>query len=228
MTASERTLSRRTSLRAYVDGVDWSGFRAAVSLHAHTSYSRAVLSDLPQYISRIPLVGARFERELDEHRAQQTVVDFAKGWWHPPLGPKAVFDSEAAQIDRRFGLDSLISLSDHDDIAAGLDLQRLFANGRAPISIEWTVPYAEGFFHLGVHNLPPASAGDWFARLSDFTSARGGDSLADILDGLRAADPLIVFNHPLWDLAGVGERTHTVRLREFLDAYGSRVDALEI
>src|SRR5262249_3007142 len=125
MQASNRTLSRRTSLRAYVDGVDWSGFRAAVSLHAHTSYSREVLSDLPQYIRRIPGVGAGFERELDDHLAQDTVVDFTKGWWHPPLGPKAVFESEAAQIDRRFGVDSLISLSDHDDISAGVDLQRL-------------------------------------------------------------------------------------------------------
>jgi hypothetical protein len=228
MPLSDRTLSRRTSLRAFVDGVSWSGYSAAVSLHAHTSYSREVLSDLPVYASRIPIVGALLERELDDCRARSAAVDFTKGWWHPPVGPRAVFESEAAQIDRRFGLDSFVSVTDHDDIAAGLELQRLFAPRRAPISVEWTVPFAEGFFHLGVHNLPPASAAEWLARLSAFTARSGGESLPDLLEGLHRADVLIVFNHPWWDLAGIGERTHAVRLREFLDAHQSRLHALEI
>jgi hypothetical protein len=90
------------------------------------------------------------------------------------------------------------------------------------------VPYAEGFFHLGVHNLPPASAAQWFARLTDFTCGRSAEPLGDLLDGLHAAHVLTVFNHPLWDLAGVGERTHATRLREFLDVYQSRLHALEI
>lgn len=228
MPLTGRTLSRRTSLRAFVDGASWSGYSAAVSLHAHTSHSREVLTDFPRYISWIPFVGARFEREIDQRRAREAAVDFTKGWWHPPVGPRAVFESETAQIDRRFGLDSFVSVSDHDDIAAGLELQRLFATGRAPISVEWTVPFAEGFFHLGVHNLPPPSAAEWFARLSTFTAGHTGDTLSDLLEGLHRADTLIVFNHPWWDLAGVGERTHALRLREFLDAHQSRLHALEI
>jgi hypothetical protein len=35
-----------------------------VSLHAHTSYSREVLADLPRYLVQIPFVGSRVEREL--------------------------------------------------------------------------------------------------------------------------------------------------------------------
>jgi hypothetical protein len=228
MPLSDRTLSRRTSLRAFAAGVDWRGFRAAVSLHAHTWHSRETLADLPLYVSRIPIVGPRFGRALDPRRCGEADVDITKGWWHPPVSSRAVFESEAAQIDWRFGIDSLVSVTDHDDINAGIELQRLFAARRAPISFEWTVPYAEGFFHLGVHNLPPASASEWFARLSAFTSRRGAESLRDILDALHAADVLIVFNHPLWDLAEVGERVHAMRLREFLDICEPRLHALEI
>ena len=220
-----RTLTRCTTLRAYVDGVDWSAFRTAVSLHSHTRHSREVLSDLPVYIRRIPVVGSRIDRELNDRHA---AIDLAKGWWHPPVSPRQVFDSEIAQIERRFGLDSMVSVTDHDEIAANLELQRLFAARRAPISCEWTVPVHEGFFHLGIHDLPPERAADWFARLIAFFAGRPGDRLRDILDDLHAAGTLIVFNHPLWDLAGVGESTHATWLREFLDAYGSRLHALEI
>src|SRR5258708_19387717 len=99
---SDPTLLRHTSLRAFAAGADWKPFRAAVSLHAHTHHSREVLSDLPAYIRRIPIVGARFERQLEARRAQNQNVDFTKGWWHPPVSPREVFESEARQIDRRF------------------------------------------------------------------------------------------------------------------------------
>jgi hypothetical protein len=224
---SDRSLLRHTSLRAFAEGADWHSFRAVVSLHAHTCYSSESLIDLPRYIHRIPLVGPRFERELDERRARDLVIDFSRGWWHPPLGPREVFDSEAAQIDRRFGLDAIVSVSDHDDIRAGLDLQRLFAARRAPVSVEWTVPWHDGYFHVGVHDLPPASADDWFARLSAHT-AGAGEPLGVLLDALHAAGFLIVLNHPLWDLAAVGEALHVARLREFLDGYHSRIHAVEI
>ncbi len=44
------------------------------------------------------------------------------------------------------------------------------------------------------------------------------------------ADPatLIVLNHPLWDLAGVGGPRHTTLLRRFLSEHGRRIHALEV
>ena len=222
-----RTLTPRTTLRAYAANVDWSTFRCAVSLHAHTQHSCEVLSDLPACISRIPVIGPRVGRGL-ERRVAAEPLDLARGWWHPPVTPRQVFESEASQIDRRFGLDSLVSLTDHDQIAAGLEARRLFAGRRAPISIEWTVPDHDGFFHLGVHDLPEATAGDWLARLAAFTHGVGADVLRDILGDLRTSGALLVFNHPMWDLAGVGERTHARRLREFLDRHQRHLDALEL
>jgi len=226
--AVARTLAPRTTLRAYAREADWSGFRSVVSLHAHTCYSREVLSDLPPYISRIPIVGPRFVRELEGRRAEDDAIDLARGWWHPPVTPRELFESECRQIDRSFGLDSMVSITDHDEIAAGLDVRRLYAPGRSPISVEWTVPWAEGFFHLGIHDLPEPDARAWFARLAAFTERRSTESLREILDDLYDAGILIVFNHPQWDLACVGDRTHTQRMREFLDLYASRLHALEI
>ena len=223
-----RTLTPRTTLRAYACNVDWSVFRSAVSLHAHTHHSCEVLSDLPAYISRIPVVGPRFDRELERRRVADEPLDFAKGWWHPPVTAREVFESETAQIDHRFGLDSLVSLTDHDQIAAGLEARRLFAGHRAPISVEWTVPDHDGFFHLGVHDLPEHEATGWLERLAAFTRREGADDLGDILADLRTRGVLIVFNHPMWDLAGIGERIHVRRLREFLDNHQKRLDAFEL
>jgi hypothetical protein len=228
MPLSGKTLSRRTSLRAFASGVDWQSFRSAVSLHAHTSHSRETLSDLPPYIHSIPIIGDRFRRELDERRAQQMSIDFSKGWWHPPATPREVFDSETGQIDRRFGLDSIVSVTDHDDINAGIELRRLFAAGRSPVSFEWTVPFGTGFFHLGIHDLPAGDESRWFARLEAFTADRRTEPLGLILRDLHAAGVLVVFNHPLWDLAGVGPSLHTAHLREFLDEHQAYVHALEI
>jgi hypothetical protein len=229
MPTSHLALPRRTSLRAFVDGADWSSFRAAVSLHAHTSYSRETLSDLPAYTRQIPVIGQRLTRRLGgRRRSAEPTVDLTKGWWNPPASPRVVFESEAAQIDQRFGLDSMVSITDHDDIAAGIELQTLFAARRAPVSVEWTVPYAEGYFHLGVHHLPQNSAVEWLSRLSAFTGGRRGETIRDLLDALHRVGSLVVFNHPWWDLAAIGERLHALRLRQFIDAYQPWLHAVEI
>ncbi len=216
------SLPHRTTLRAYADTADWTRFTTAVSLHAHTSYSREVMSDLPRYIAKIPFVAGRFKRSSAD-------VDFSRGWWHPPIDARGVFESEVAQIEQRFGLASIVSLTDHDDIAAGLDVQRLYATSRAPISFEWTVPYGPGFFHFGVHNLPPVSAREWFRRLSAFTRDPRPGELDDILDNLNGVPGLLlVFNHPMWDLACVGDQVHVDLLRQFLLEHGPMMHALEI
>jgi hypothetical protein len=186
------------------------------------------MSDIPAYITRIPILGARFESAVDRRRGTDLAVDFSKGWWHPPISPRALFDSEAAQIDQRFGLRSIVSLTDHDDISGGLELQRWFAPERAPVSFEWTVPFRTGYFHLGVHGLPRPAASDWYTRLASFTAGTSHETLTDILQALIAAGVLVVFNHPLWDLAAVGEEAHASALRAFLDDHQRLLHAVEI
>src|SRR5262245_33398009 len=114
----------RTSLSEFGDQ-DYSRFASGVSLHAHTLYSRETLDDLPRYLAQIPLVGRVLERELRACADRAgSGLDFSKAWWRPPMTPRAVFESEVAQIEDRFSLSALVSVSDHDNIAAGLDLQQ--------------------------------------------------------------------------------------------------------
>src|SRR5262245_16442551 len=220
----------KATVREYAGGDTASGFHAGVSLHAHTHYSREVLADLPAYILRVPLVAGCYQRERRayvEREGQE--VDFTKGWWHPPVGPRGVFESEARQIEDRLGLPPLVSITDHDNISAGVDLQWFYAHRCAPISFEWTVPYGRGYFHLGVHNLPADAATAWFDRLAAFTARRSGDTLGDLLADLnRQPGILVVFNHPCWDLADVGADEHTRQLRRFMAGHGSQIHALEL
>ena len=217
-------------IREYRELDHWKEYRAAVSLHAHTHHSREIMADFPRYIARIPLVAVAFEREVGRYVEREgRPIDFSKGWWHPPVSPRGVFESEARQIERRFDLACLVSITDHDDLSAGLELQDLYANRRAPISFEWTVPYAAGFFHVGVHNLPPEYASYWYERLNAFTTGVSRERLTDLFADLQAvAGALVVFCHPLWDLAGVGAEEHTRQLRRFLAAHRRHLHAIEL
>ena len=120
-------------------------------------------------------------------------------------------------------LAAFVSVTDHDDIRAGIELQDSDANRRTPVSFEWTVPYGRGFFHIGVHNLPVSSAHEWFARLNAFTRHESRESLSDVFAGLKGLSGALVvfFRYLLWDLAGVGVDEHTRQLRRFLASHRS-------
>jgi hypothetical protein len=207
-----------------------SGFRAAVSLHAHTHHSKEIMADLPAYIVRIPFVSKLFERELRAFMERDgQAVDFSKGWWHPPVSPRAVFESEVAQIENSLQLAPLVSITDHDDVTAGLELQARYNPHCAPVSFEWTAPYDEGFFHIGVHNLPPDSATEWFTRLADHTREGRCDRLPDLVAALAdESDVLLVLNHPQWDLAGIGDAAHEAALARFIAQFRPYLHALEL
>jgi hypothetical protein len=130
-----------------------------VSLHSHTMHSREYLGRLPGYISKIPIASYIIEREVGRlHMYGGRIVDFRKMYWTPPLSPHEAFELEQKQVEEKLGLRALVSLSDHDNIEAGLRLQMLERTKRAPISVEWSVPYDQTVFHVGVHNLPVTRA----------------------------------------------------------------------
>jgi hypothetical protein len=205
-----------------------SRFVTAVSLHAHTHYSSEAMVCIPRYLDRIPVVASLFHLEMRRYRERNgKAADFSKGWWHPPATPETVLLSEARQITDALGLRPLVSITDHDSIAAPLALRP--ERPDTPISFEWTVPYEEGFFHVGVHNLDPTTARDRFVRLLAHTQAPDTTRAADLFDEINA-DPatLVVLNHPLWDLAGVGQARHKTLLRRFLIEHGAWIHALEV
>jgi hypothetical protein len=201
-----------------------------VSLHAHTNRSREGMTVVPPYLERIPLVRSLVRRELRAYQQRNhEPVDFAKGWWRPPLEPVDVFSSETAQIAGRLRLRAIVSITDHDNIDAPLALHSTLPPQEVPLSVEWTVPFGRGFLHLGVHNLPRSCGERTFRALAACTREHDERRLPGLLRRLdEHPETLLVLNHPLWDLAGIGPADHAVLVRRFLAEHRDRIHAIEV
>ena len=177
----------RTRMRLFAAGAEATrGGLTAVSLHCHTQHSKESLAFLPQYAAKVPLISGALLRELERHRRTKgREIDFTRAYWTPPLSARQVFESETAQIEQELGLGALVSITDHDDIEASARLRLLGLGRPIPISLEWTVPYGIGFFHLGVHNLPPESASGVMRELAAYTAAPRHERLAELLAWLN-------------------------------------------
>jgi hypothetical protein len=217
-------------IREFIGRSSVADYTTAVSLHAHSDCSKESIGNVAPYLERIPLVGYLARRELGAYaQRNHEPVDFAKAWWHPPVDASTVFDTERQQISQRLGLAALVSITDHDTIVANLALRAASTDESVPVSFEWTVPFENGYFHLGVHNLPPARAIDLFEQLWLHSTAPKPGRLADLLACLNdESETLVVFNHPLWDLAGVGAATHVRLVRSFMRECGAFIHALEL
>jgi hypothetical protein len=220
-----------TALVEFVEFAERSAVRCttAISLHAHTNRSREGVAMLPGYLDRIPVVGQLTRRELQAYeRRHQRPVDLRRAWWQPPVRPEDVLASERSQILNRLGLRPIVSITDHDTIEAPVLLQAV-RDPDVPLSVEWTVPFGRGFLHLGVHNLPRGTGQEMFRDLSAYTHDGNERRLRPLLDRLHEHPGiLVVLNHPIWDLAGVGIDEHAALLHRFLAEHGARIHAVEV
>jgi hypothetical protein len=181
-------------------------FKTGVCLHGHTMHSEECLSFLPRYLHQVPGIS-----QIVGH--YQRGVDFARAYWTPPLTPACALSVEREQI-ASLDLLPLVSLTDHDNIEAGLNLQAAHNVQQVPISVEWTVPYYRSIVHLGIHNLPVAEAPAWVRDMATYTASPDHSLLRDILSACaKIPDVLIVLNHPFWLEEGVTESDR----REALD-----------
>jgi len=205
-------------------------YRTGVSLHSHTNRSKEGVQFILNYAARHFLL--RRALAAEERRAireQATRVDFLKAYWTPPLPPLAAFELEKNQIEHDLGLASMVSITDHDNIEAPMLLRVVPEARRVPVSVEWTVPYKNAIFHLGVHNLPSGNAQVIMQQLREFTLGPVDQKLKELLKMLHEnSDVLLVLNHPLWDLAGIGPEDHERTLRAFLCEQGEHLHALEL
>ncbi len=202
--------------------------RTGISLHCHTLHSKEILDFVPYYAERIPILSGIWRRSMEKReRENGRRPDFTRGYWEPPLSAECVFLSEGSQI-RSLGLDPLVSITDHDSIEAGMEL----ADEEIPVSMEWTVPFREAFFHIGVHNLPCGQEAEMAKIMLEFTFAKGRpdeQKLRYLLDSLaQFEDLLIVLNHPIWDIEMIGQQAHERSLREFLALFKDHIHALEV
>jgi len=205
------------------------GFRSGISLHSHTNQSKETLDFLAnfgnQYPAMRPLL-SRLERRSEQVHGVR--VNYAASYWTPPMTPKLAFDLERQQIEK-LDLAAMVSITDHDTINAPMLLRTVPSARQIPVSVEWSAPYGDQSFHLGVHNLPSARATEWIDTLTDFTAHPSDARLTEILVALHEEpNVLVVFNHPLWDLYLIGKEKHEFLVNEFLLKNGNYLHALEL
>ncbi len=210
------------------------GFAAGVSLHSHTNQSRETLDFIAE-LSTDWTILERIMQWMEKRSVRTTGIqpNYAASYWTPPLTPRLAFDLERNQIEQQVQLPALVSITDHDDIRAPMLLRSVTSARHIPVSVEWTVPFAETTFHLGVHNLPSATGVEWMRRLEAFTAmpvaTRPARLITDLLAELHAIPSvLLVFNHPVWDLYRIGAELHNIRVNDFLATNGQFLHALEL
>ncbi len=201
-------------------------YRTAVSLHSHTKHSKERMHFVPAFTQRWPMLRRAQERMC---RKATIPVDFSRGYWTPPLTSKQVFESERNQIENTLGLSGLVSLTDHDSIEAPSLLRYAEDSAEVPFSFEWSIPFGETVFHLGIHNFPSSRVLEIFADLEAFTQKASDRTITELLAMLHEIpETLIVFNHPLWNMYGFGVEQHAQHLDAFLKKNVEFIHAFEL
>lgn len=203
----------------------------AISLHSHTNQSKETLDFLANLGNQFPFIRpiiAWYERRARDLRG--IPVNYAASYWTPPLTPRLAFDLERGQIENKLGLMPLVSITDHDTIAAPMLLRTVASARHIPVSVEWSAPFtSDQTFHLGIHNLPSDSGAEWMKTLEEFNARPDPKRLTQILAALhQLPNVLIVFNHPCWDLYLLGRDKANRRLQDFLRANHWFLHAFEL
>jgi hypothetical protein len=201
-----------------------------VSLHSHTLHSRESLDFIQRDTAKTPWLSGAIRKQEAKYRALKgRELNLKRAWWTPPLSARQAWDVEKRQIERALGKQALISITDHDNIEAGLNLHVLEEMRDCPISVEWTVPFRRTFFHLGIHNMHPDAARGMMREMELFTADPVEERIAPVLEWL-GEDPasLVVLNHPMWDENHIGEAGHREMSEAFLASYRPLLHALEL
>jgi hypothetical protein len=205
--------------------------KTGVSLHCHTQHSKEMLDFIPHYAEKLPIIAFFWKMERDRYQKREgKAIDFSTAFWSPPMSPHDVHRIESEQINQA-GLDAIVSISDHDSIDGNLKLNESLDNKKAPISLEWTVPFEYGFFHVGVHNLPQERAVELTKTLVDFSFSENptNERLHELFAMLNEIPQiLVILNHPLWDIEIVGKEKHKILLNHFIKEFGNWIHAFEI
>jgi hypothetical protein len=203
-------------------------FRTAVSLHSHTMHSRESLGFVPRVLRRVPAARVALQKLQDRHyRLKGAPIPFERAFWRPPLHPHDAHGLECGQIWNLLGLLPLVSITDHDTVEACAELHAIGID--VPWSVEWTVPYQETVFHIGVHNLPPEKARELESEMNAATATPTPEKIAGLLDAMHAMeDVLVVLNHPFSCECRMEGPAHAALLQRFLDEYSPWLHALEL
>lgn len=206
-------------------------YSTGISLHSHTNQSKETLDFLANLGSQYPLLRPILARNERRSREQHSIpINYSAAWWTPPLTPRIAFDVESGQIEKKLNLMPLVSITDHDTIAAPMLLRTVAAARHIPVSVEWSAPFGgDQAFHLGIHNLPSDSGAAWMKTFAEYTAKPSETRLTEILAALHdLPNVLIVFNHPMWDLYLIGADKAAQRVNDFLTANHAFMHAFEL
>lgn len=205
------------------------GHKTGVSLHRHTLHSKENARPLGKHLQASGIVNTFLRTAHLRYGTDAIEKDLARVWWTPPLTPGQALDVESRQIEDRLGLAPIVSITDHDSIQAPMQLQLLKPDGRVPVSVEWTVPYRDTYFHVGIHNLPLRTAAASMADMARFTAQPDVRILPELLRAFYAEPGcLIILHHPYWDQPRNGADLHDAHLERFMDEFRNWIHALEI
>lgn len=205
------------------------GFRTGVSLHSHTHHSRESLSFVAQMATQYRAIQWYLERQQRKAANAGVEVDLSRACWTPPLSAREAHEVERGQIEETLGLEAIVSLSDHDNIHASNLLRVIPGLENTLVSVEWTMPYHESSFHLGIHNLPAERAAAVVRDLNEYTEQPRQERLGDILRSLNDdKSVLVVFNHPKWNLGFLEDQRFEFLLTDFLSRYSTFLHAFEL
>ena len=204
-------------------------FRSCVSLHGHTKHSLESLGFIGRFLQEHLVLRSWIAGQVQECRRRSGIhLDFDQAYWTPPLSAERAYELESRQIES-LGLRPMVSLSDHNNIEASALLRQSHQFTDVPVSVEWTVPFGQAIFHIGVHNLPPRTAPDLMLVLQKSTAGASEGQVVDLLFELRQIPSLlVVFNHPAWNFTGIASDIFDFELRRFLECAGRTFDAFEL
>ena len=108
-------------------------YSTGISLHSHTNQSKETLDFLANLGSQYPLLRPILARNERRSREQHSIpINYSAAWWTPPLTPRIAFDVESGQIEKKLNLMPLVSITDHDTIAGGVERALRWRSGLPP------------------------------------------------------------------------------------------------
>ena len=199
------------------------GFASGVSLHSHTSQSKETLDFLANLGNRSHLIRKllRFCEERAMHR-YGFKIDYAAGYWTPPLTPRLAFDLESKQIEK-LNISPLVSISDHDNITAPMLLRTVAAARHIPVSVEWSAPSSVPMAAVSSPSIlasttwPATLAAEWMRTFEEYTASPSDARLdRNPLCASRAAQCVDHLHDRRWDLYLIGDQKHRLYVDELM------------
>lgn len=204
-------------------------FRSGVSLHGHTRHSQESLGFIGKFLQSHSTLKKWIDGQKTYcQRTSGITLDWDRAYWTPPLCERTAYEVESRQITQ-LGLRPFVSLSDHNSIDACTLLRQSPEFAEVPISTEWTVPWGRAVFHIGVHNLPAASAPSFMAAMHQATATADERQIFSLFaEFCSIPEVLLVFNHPLWNFDTIPGQVFQYELDRFLTGANQYMHAFEL